>query len=200
MCIRDRLYIQSAESCDSGAQVDSSPLLSPSLSFPVHCARSSWPQNWWFGKKMTLYITEFCRTFLLLFGSVDFGQLIIINLNYTMKNPESKRMRMSGLWANCVKGLLKSCVSSVCNRKRIISLQTLQRFVSMFSSSCLSIFMFNRAIMCLPKNFVEEKEVKIYSQLGIHLCALLMKIDFLYFHFKVATILLNITRKDCLYF
>lgn len=54
--------------------------------------------------------------------------------------------------------------------------------------------------MCLPKNFAEEKEVKIYSQLGIHLCVLLMNIYFPHFHFKVATILLNITSKDCLYF
>lgn len=52
----------------------------------------------------------------------------------------------------------------------------------------------------LPNNFAEEKEVKIYSQLGIHLCALLMKIDLPHFHFKVATILLSIASKDCLFF
>lgn len=40
----------------------------------------------------------------------------------------------------------------------------------------------------------------MYSQLGISLCALLMKIDFPLFHVKVAAILLNFTREDCLYF
>lgn len=42
--------------------------------------------------------------------------------------------------------------------------------------------------------------MKIHSQLGISLCALLVKIDFSLFHLKVAAILLNFTREDCLYF
>lgn len=121
----------------------------------------------------------------------------IIHYQFELHNEESrvKKNENEQSLSQLVKGLLKSC-----NRKRFIILQTLLMFVSMLSSSCLSMFIFNRAIMCLPQNFAEEKVVKIYSQLGIYLCVLLMKIYFPYFHFKVATILLNITSKDCLYF
>lgn len=37
--------------------------------------------------------------------------------------------------------------------------------------------------------------MKIHSQLGISLCALLVKIDFSLFHLKVAAILLNFIEK-----
>lgn len=137
-----------------------SPLTPPSHSLPVHCALSSWPHSWCFGKKMTTYVTKLCWTSLFLFESDDFGHFIFINLNYTMKNLQAKRMRENSLWANwvIVKCLLRmpSPVFILAAIGRFHILQTLLMFMFVLLRSCLSPFIFNRAVT--SKTFAEEKE------------------------------------------
>lgn len=108
-------------------------------------------------QKMTTYVTKLCWTSLFLFENGDFGQLI--DLNYTMKNPQARRIRKSSLWANwvivkCLPRMLSPVsILSAIGKDFVFSKIVWLIFMFMLLRSYLSPFRFNRAVMCLPKNF-----------------------------------------------
>lgn len=113
-------------------------------------------------QKMTMYVTKLCWTSLFLFENDDFWQLI--DLNYTIKNLQARRIRKSSLWTNwvTVKCLprMRSPVSvlAAIGRDFVFSKIVWFIFIYMLLCSYVSPFIFNRAVMCLPKNFCWRDE------------------------------------------